>query len=364
MPRGFLKKISNRFPPILEPAKLVPVYFPAWLIDAEIEAKATATTSTSTESEDGYVTATFINSYLSGYLMDDLSSTSFLTKTLTIDKAVPFSAELETQFDSTINCLPFRTDPFSVLDSAKSLSFKQCCITEDLRIHPSTIQANLISAYPVLIPLYLAQYTGKASGVYQKVVTAILQAHCKKGPILWGKREELFDMEDIFFHVPAPHREAFLKKNSERASWASHLLDATGLALTTPFFPRRGLPGEFANIASLTVPPGWNAVNRFENFIDWLNGFVSTGTLHKTTNLDMDDPRIRPFTDEETGAVRRFMFHGHQRAMAYALLTTNAKVSGDISSKELEDFAASADARRQEATPNWWKDWLKSNTNK
>ncbi|KAJ7773234.1 hypothetical protein B0H16DRAFT_1511594 [Mycena metata] len=318
MARGFLKKISNRFPPVLEPAKLVPVYFPAWLIDAEIDVKATA--SAETESEDEYVSANFINSYVPGYLLDDLSSTSFLAPTLNIDKTVPFSAELETQFDTPISCLPFKTDPFSVLDLAKSLPSEHCHITPDLRIHPSTIQANLICAYPVLIPLYLAQYRGKASGVLQKVVTVVLQAHCEKGTILWGKREELFDIEHPFVAVPSPQKEAFLKQATERAT---RLLQRTGLEPPTPFFPVRGDAGNFANIASLATHDTWklSLKNRFDYIIRWLHGLVSAGplSLQHTANLDMDDPRIRPFTDEEVGAVRKYMSLGEKRAEVYAL---------------------------------------------
>ncbi|KAJ7158791.1 hypothetical protein C8R46DRAFT_400900 [Mycena filopes] len=358
LPRTFFAIFS----PPLKPTKLVPVYFPAWLVDAEIEAKVTL--SNASESLEGYATAFFINSYLPGYLLDDLSITSFLTKSLTPDTTVPFSAELETQFDTAINCLPFRTSPFSVLNSAQSLSVEQCRVTEDLRIHPETIHTHLIGAYPVLIPLYLAQYEGEASGVLPKHVTAILQAHCDKGPILWGKRNELLDIDLPF--LPKAQDESFqatVTKYRGFFSSAINGLTSQDEDLPTPFMSSRGAPGRFANIASLIIPPGWPmwGQDRIDSIKSWLHRFVGTGTFQTTRDVNMDDPRIRPFTSDELHVARRFMAFGMKRAEAHALRDILAKVQA---TEPHDDLTDRLDLSREKATPSWWKEWQKSNDNK
>ncbi|KAJ7707744.1 hypothetical protein B0H17DRAFT_529872 [Mycena rosella] len=167
-----------------KPKQIVPVYFPAWFIDAEVE--ATVTVSTDRGTEDGRVTAVFTNSYIPGHTWDKLSSMSLLSPQLADSKAVPFSSDMETQHGSKITCLPFQTSPFSVLDAVKSLRPADC-VHGNLRLDPLSISTNLISAYPVLIPLYLAKYQYKVKDDDNSVPvsqTAVMEAHHMTGRII------------------------------------------------------------------------------------------------------------------------------------------------------------------------------------
>jgi hypothetical protein len=77
--------------------------------------------------------------------MDKLASTSLLSTRLAFQHTVPFSADLETQFETKITCLPFTTTPFSILDAAKSLQSRQCRVSDNFVIDPSSIRTNLVS---------------------------------------------------------------------------------------------------------------------------------------------------------------------------------------------------------------------------
>lgn len=104
-------------------------------------------------------------------------STAPLTISSLIEKeTVPFTTRLLHQHGEPVQCIPFSTSPFSVLDIAASHPpSHSIMINEDLSIDPSSVKPKLvkknltlfadsfihslqISAYPVLLPLYLAQY--------------------------------------------------------------------------------------------------------------------------------------------------------------------------------------------------------------
>jgi hypothetical protein len=96
--------------------------------------------------------------------------------------------------------------------------------------------------------------------------------------------------------------------------------------LPQDFLYHRGSPNFFVNIGSLTIPPTWTkfADIPYYEFRKWLHGFISTGTLQKTSTHDMDDLRIRPFTAVEVLAVREFLVAGLERAKAHTLLEVGA----------------------------------------
>ncbi|KAJ7475816.1 hypothetical protein FB451DRAFT_1557682 [Mycena latifolia] len=332
----FLKSFSSDQDSIKP--KIVPVYFPAWFIDAEVEATVAAPTDRGTE--DVRVTAVFTNSYLPGHsmpghTMDRLSSISLLSPQLALNKPVPFSSDLETQHDTKITCLPFKTAPFSILDAAKSLRPNQC-VCQNLRIDPSSIRTNLISAYPVLIPLYLAQ--GDWTFVGDDSQTAIVEAHHEMGRIIVENPADPQMRAEFVKNIPSSFRQMF-----------------------DEFLYYRGSASNFGNISSLTIPPTWD-IGEFHGFGDWLDDFMTAETLHqlvKTGDATMADPRVRPWTHEEIYVVRAFFSLGRERSEAQTFLKNQSKVPGNAL-QEVKEYAATLDANREQVLPSWWKDWQKS----
>ncbi|KAJ7104190.1 hypothetical protein B0H15DRAFT_13595 [Mycena belliarum] len=320
--------------PELQMQKIVPVYFPAWFIDAEVEASVLAG-PTALGAKEGRVTVIFNNSYLPGHTMSKLSSISLLSKQLERSRPIPFSPALGNQYDTEVTCLPFKTTPFAILDAVKSLR-PDDCVWNNLRIDPSSIHTNLISAYPVLMPLYLAQYASAEDGTRKSMtLTAIVEANHEHGRII----VENFIDPDVASVLPA---------------WMLPDLDE---------FRYHGAgAANFANISTLTLPPEWNAPE-FGSVANWLDTFLTAETLQELVDTDagkMDDLRIRPFNDEEATSVRTFFRLGEERAEAHTFLNE----SGANPLQEVKDYTASFDTHRENALPKWWKDWQKSVTEK
>ncbi|KAJ7274401.1 hypothetical protein B0H12DRAFT_1088542 [Mycena haematopus] len=365
-----VEAFSTRLDSPPKPTKIVPVYFPAWFVDGEIEARVALS------NVKGYITAIFHNSYLPGHTgLDKISAISLLSDSLALTEAVPFTTELATQWDTEITCLPFRTTPFPVLDSATSLTFDQCRVNEIFALDPSSIKANLICAYPVLIPLYLAQYTANK--------TVVLEAHHEEGRILEerGPNEAPFQKEksrELYHKVlrqvmglPPPRPSdgfalRFLRFLEQGAQATESKIDELEAALEGLFVYLRGSPTQFVNIAALTISPTlwkWNYVH-LRDFQRWLDGFRTTGTLPAASSDTMVDPRVRPFTADEVLAVRNFLKAGQERAKTYTLLDSipNAEATTPEGRQILKEYAASLDAFREKAIPSWWKEWQNKST--
>ncbi|KAJ7066922.1 hypothetical protein C8F01DRAFT_1365125, partial [Mycena amicta] len=335
----------------LLPEKIVPVYFPAWLVDAEIEALATVPATSG--SMEGIVTATFVNSYLPGHRMDKLSMTSLLSE-LSLEDAIPFSTELQHQFDTNVTCLPFQTTPFPILDAAKRFPSDDFRI-DDFHINPSSIRPNLIAAYPILLPLYLARYK-----FFQIYKTVVVEAHTDEARI---------GIERVRWSATAPSPTSPFSASGETwmrrfVSWMEQgTEDAPGKHSKYFWYPQ-GSPASFSNLASLIIPPEWTQRTQSLVIPDW-GAWLATNLTPQslqglvTADHNMEDPRIRPFTPEELGDVRNFMRLGEERAKAYAVLeSVSRETTGDTKQtlQQVREHAMSSDRSRQEATPSWWTD--------
>ncbi|KAJ7227149.1 hypothetical protein GGX14DRAFT_418352 [Mycena pura] len=376
-PAALFRSLTRSGP--VQPEKIVPVYFPAWFIDAEIEA-STAFPGPS-GSENGNVTAVFINSYLPGHTMDKLSSVSLLSENLAVSETVPFSAELETQFDTKVTCLPFMTTPFSILDAANSLPASDCRIDEDIQIEPSSIHTNLISAYPVLIPLYLAQYSFEYVSK-----TVLLEAHSEEGRIFVERVQRPEPNEDSSSVTDdteqtgpkIPHKVSDVKGNDLADSITRLFLRITTTleewlekaeAQKNPesryLWYARGRPTTFANISNLVIPPTWTLRKplHIPDWHRWVDNFFTPDSLRRLVVDDrkMGDPRIRPFTKEEVKQVRIFFMLGQERAKAHTFADHISKVEvtggQEKTIQEVKAYAESLCDRRVKATPAWWKEW-------
>ncbi|KAJ7127026.1 hypothetical protein C8R44DRAFT_780211 [Mycena epipterygia] len=342
----------------IQPEKLVAVYFPAWFIDAELEATVSVSTGEGMP-KNTPITAVFMNSYLPGYTgMDKLASISLLSEGLALHKTVPFSVDLETQYDTKITCLPFKTAPFSVLDAAKALRPDQSTINDRIRINPSSIRTNLISAYPVLLPLYLAQYAlSTADGVYQ---TAMIEAYSADlGRVIIENVKGLLPSVQAM-RPPAEEPDTLL--SGLRRQLYSFMAEPDA-----EFLYWNGSATPFSNLASITLPITWGMTIKEHALTHWLDHFMTPEALQQlftTSDNVMEDPRIRPFTEKELKQVRTFFTLGQERTKAHTLLDAMSKVhttgvaGNDL--QEVKDHAASADDRREKAIPSWWKDWQRS----
>lgn len=58
---------------------------------------------------------------------------------------VPFTKDLEHQYDTEISCLPYTISPFSALDIARSWSYTEVTVDENVRFSPRSLKPELVS---------------------------------------------------------------------------------------------------------------------------------------------------------------------------------------------------------------------------
>ncbi|KAL9714117.1 hypothetical protein Ac2012v2_002425 [Leucoagaricus gongylophorus] len=161
------------FEPI-KPVRLTPVWFPGWVIDAEVQGDVNiqgAEHRASAQIFNAYVVLDStrpryspnmeLNAAVTSQESSDyqvLSSAPLLPPDAHARESVPFTQDLLRQFDLEVVCIPYNISPFSILNIAHHLSHREAIITQDFRFNPSSLKPTLFAAYPVLIPVYLLQY--------------------------------------------------------------------------------------------------------------------------------------------------------------------------------------------------------------
>lgn len=55
-----------------------------------------------------------------------------------------FDPSMLRQYDEEVQCIPFTTSPFAVVDIARNLSWTNAIIDEHLKFSPSSVRANLV----------------------------------------------------------------------------------------------------------------------------------------------------------------------------------------------------------------------------
>ncbi|KAI0925761.1 hypothetical protein AcW1_008106 [Taiwanofungus camphoratus] len=201
----------------LRPKRIQAMYLPVWVLDAEVEAKVSLQKADKDETLQGIATVTIDKSYMPGFVFEPLSRISFNSPALNTRGHVRFSDDLLTQRGSDILCLPFTHTPFALVDAARSLSYQQATISERFRFDPSTVRANMLAAYPVLVPIYLAQYDSHLELIDDENLqsfTFILEAHSRKGRIIVEGTERQL-MQNLIKYAPSVGYKNMIKKVKE-----------------------------------------------------------------------------------------------------------------------------------------------------
>lgn len=340
------------FQPVL-PTQIVPVYFPAWIIDAEIEVQFSYRNHDTQRKSFVEIR----HSYLPGSDFRVLSLVSLLSRPRNISEAVPFSDDLRHQHDTDVWCLPYTISPFAVLDIASSLSPMDAKVDDDLRFAPTSISPNLLAAYPVLIPLYLANYEYTIPGnPITRSATMFIEAHTPKGRIMSDRNGPLTDKE-------------------ARQLLPAMLTEFVEQVDKMEVITLRGMPEFFIRMDGLITPDLRNLAPKVSL---WLEKFLRTrGTANELASrssimaLD-DDPRVREYTHEERQVNISWIKLGAALASARRkaeLLAISDPRMGAIaqtpySGKVLEELLTGLDSKikalemqRAEALPSWWKNW-------
>ncbi|KAI0750137.1 hypothetical protein C8Q80DRAFT_674545 [Daedaleopsis nitida] len=143
----------------LQPTRVQAAYLPTWLIDGQVQASAWLKKQKDTEFSKDHIHTPITHSVLPGFVFDPLSRLNFVTPELVKLECLPWSEDMRQQEGDDVACLPFSLSPFKLDDAARSSSLSDANISSSFRFDPGSVQASMLAAYPVLIPVYIASFT-------------------------------------------------------------------------------------------------------------------------------------------------------------------------------------------------------------
>ncbi|KAG6817346.1 hypothetical protein H0H87_009945 [Tephrocybe sp. NHM501043] len=329
------------------PVKITPVYFPGWIVDGEVSLDVMC-------GDEKHRTSGFSkDSYLPGSDFRVLSWVSYASDSA--QQTVPFTEDLTHQHGVDVTCIPYTISPFAGFGLAQSTT-EAIQLQNDIIIQPNSMDTHLLAAYPVLFPLYLAQYEYAYPGK-ERLVTFFIEASEHGRRIRSEKLDIGQDLRETYPLAP----KALVN--------FTHSLDDVDVPclndVPAPFFRLFGFhpTSERLGLAGLLK--------------DWLgNAVVTHGTgpklVEKSGIISSDDDlRIRPYTLEERAGVERWLALSQEiDAMSRVARTmketqelaraTNKAVPQDVLDKTIESLESKVvelQARQDEVTPDWWQKW-------
>ncbi|OSD06597.1 hypothetical protein PYCCODRAFT_949919 [Trametes coccinea BRFM310] len=350
----------------LRPFRVVPVYLPTWVIDAEVEATAWLQKA---ESDDHYikdrVQVQFAQSDMPGFLYSPLSRLSFMTPSALdpdATPAVPWSESLRRHDGHDVLCLPYSLTPLHLSDAVSSLSMADANISKTLRFEPGSVKQTMIAAYPILIPGYLAQYNidmpNPATRQNQEMtVSSFIEAHVPNGRSVI----EVSPLaKEMFKFLNIPPSDLFI--NGQHAP------------LTRSFACVYKVTGRHVN-NQLCRPVVEDWVNRalgretpLQHYRDRFFGTSDSEAIRKVES-QWADPRIRPFDADERNANLEWLATGSDVFILNSLLevynnkraTPGEPQEVDGSDQETDDAELEwlkkqivvAEHKREQKTPTW-----------
>ncbi|KZT00811.1 uncharacterized protein LAESUDRAFT_764264 [Laetiporus sulphureus 93-53] len=282
------------------PLRVKAVYLPIWMIDMTLEATAWVYASPDGELGKHSITVTQVDqlSCIPGFDHDPLSKLSFASRELGGAWHLPATATNIKEQGQNILCLPFTRTPLHFMDAIRSLHPDKTTLYEEVRFDPASVKENLFAVFPLLLPVYLAEYESREG----QPLTVVLEG--------WHKKASLITIASLA--IAAVHAGRIIVENTDRylvPSW-----------LGPRFLQRqwRRLPHNkgvylLMERQDYMYPIAHSAAKLDFRMLDalpeWTNQLISRwlkrkGKSEGAANLDAssalwDDLRIRPATLEE-----------------------------------------------------------------
>lgn len=327
------------------------MYYPSWCVDAEAEAKVWFSSDPDVPPE--VVTVHFQHAELPGN-GTELARVSLRDETIAYRDTEPFVPALANQHGSEILCLPFNINPLELLSRARDISFGATKVDDDFRFDPRSIKFNLVAAYPVLIPVYVLQYAPQ--GPYSRV-TIIVEAYADPGR--------------YYVH--------FVNSPDLKKLPAQDFFDEED-------FIAMGVSGSKCRFSPCIISPR-SRPSASEDLCAWMSNFFENRDaplrLTSKQSIDMDDCRVREWTEEEVSPVHEWMQLGKDlvriRGMIKTISTVNVdqikvfefpprmntdpkKVAAGLQGffKAEGERLRKLEETRAARTPAWWRQWQDS----
>ncbi|KAI0069221.1 hypothetical protein BV25DRAFT_1910915 [Artomyces pyxidatus] len=297
----------------LQPRRIVSVYYPAWIIDAEMISDVSIKHPDRIQKLNE-VRVQLDHTYMPGNEFEPLGRLSMNFDHTDI-KYLPWSESLKSQYGDKVHCLPYTMSP---MDLASSFRHRQASFTvphkqqsqdstpsrqrTEFTIDPEHITYNYFVAYPLLIPIYLSEYESP-SGPF----TLILEGHTDR---IYSTQKNSWTEENDMFSDHSLMKRLMERVENDVPTFANGALLARSMGIWTSFSP--------ANIrAILQVPEKTEAL--LEEVLElWISRSIEKRAVKQSAKIesgearevDMSNPLIREYDEEERESAMEWMDQG------------------------------------------------------
>ncbi|TEB33383.1 hypothetical protein FA13DRAFT_1730383 [Coprinellus micaceus] len=360
--KGLFASTLARFIPgfrgnVFQPKRIVPVYFPAWIYDAELQADIDFNDTNRTalfQIQTGYLPGSDFRILSTTPLRDpdtDATLTLGQIPKLSSNKTLPWSTGLIHQQGQEVSCLPYSIFPLTGL---KALSHENTEIFPRLHCDLDTVREKFSVFRPLLIPLYLAEYEADALDGEKRSCTVFMDAISTSGSVYAYRNPQSFrdeydtGLDDLAKTggFQSPHDPDFFSFDSKDSYVGSGAVSIS---------PPRDIT------AALLVWLHWRL--RDANTIERL---AKASVVEEGDS----DSRIREYDPEERAVVQVWMDTGAEVMMTKRILERIQEQIPQVTAdpdapnhlrapiEALEANIKKLEERRVELQPEWWTEYL------
>ncbi|KAF9568759.1 hypothetical protein CPC08DRAFT_702353 [Agrocybe pediades] len=324
------------------PPRFSAVYYPCWVVNADLEAPVGFNGKHKVES------ALFRNTYFPGSHVPPLSGLGLPFSADLVPDLVPFTTDLLWQQDMRVIPIPFSMSPMAFIDYVreKRRGIKYETVEILLALH----QTHMFAAYPVLLPMYIAEYS---LGKKAKPIRLMMPAFEEKPTIILspGDASEVYPEDFTELPVGPGGRQLFRLFLSR---WRLMLSKYAGLSVHSGYLTDIGLyTGDIPRLASMI----------FEQYV-CSHRYKDLASLSRA-EYDDGDPRVRPLTKDEMDMVEAYM------SEAEAVLDAKSRIEAlegegeyPVSYRTIGKFAKlhkeliDAKVAQKDVIPPWWIEYI------
>lgn len=282
----------------LHPQRILPVYFPAWIVDAEVEAKVQY------QGVERQAAVQLRNGYLPGSDYKVLSSAPLFPLEMQETTPLPWGEGLLQQHGQQISCIPYNIDPQNGLKALSDLKFDAY---PDLESALSTMKPVLAVYRPVLLPLYLAQYD-----VEGRSCTLFLDATSEVG--------------NVYIYRPPKDEDDEWATVIERTNQFMELESPSSQLWCT------GVANEWVDVATVSLPPHRDISKAMEKWVQWKMSDPETASQLAALTTDASDSHssVREFDVEDRDQLEEWMNVGVELMLVQRILERINEQMGSI----------------------------------
>ncbi|KAI0322622.1 hypothetical protein OF83DRAFT_1080194 [Amylostereum chailletii] len=316
---------------LFQPDRIEAVYYPSWVFDAEA---AIRTTVPGVPDAQNHLTVQVYHTYVPGNNLAPISSMSFNTDVLrrmALPKTLPWDSSLESQHGMSIKCLPYKLTPFPMADKISEL--KLHVSYNDVESHTISFEESTVdfmAAYPVLIPLYLAQYHD-ADGV---PFTMIHEGHSLDFYHTRSTSEVVQSLMQLKVVEAVPQTVAsFLQRTlddlaKEIDEHSTNPNNGVYDLMASPRVPVQDIEVDgTVEVSGMAPGPEIDIPSRFQReYVNFLQQWQAPWLQSLGETIDMDSLRVRPYSDLPSVQERmRLSFLANRRSDVKGRVTSKDK---------------------------------------